>query len=110
MSDEIDEFNRKAAEANRKQAEFYQWLCRQKFPLSRELVEKVSAFKLEEIRDAGIKRVGVLVEPGRCCEAAAAIGYLPGKDGVKIEIEFAQPLPLPGCNEKHCMCDYIAVE
>ena len=103
MNGEIDEWNRRAELANRKKDEFYQWLARQKFPLSRELVRKVSVFKLEELRDAKIKYVELIGDPGhRTCHASSSLRRQ------KIEIEFATPLPLADCDKKFCFCDYIA--
>ncbi|HEY5345755.1 MAG TPA: hypothetical protein VIK62_05365 [Verrucomicrobiae bacterium] len=90
----------------------YDWLARVKPQMTHEVVQKVSKAKLAELHNAGIKMVGVLASPnsGEFCEACAAIAYTREEDGVKIEIEFAQPLPLPGCDRKLCMCEYIAVE
>jgi len=64
------------------------------------------------MREAGIKFVGVLASPnpGEYCEACAAIMFTREKNGVKFEIEFATPLPLPGCDKHPCKCILIALE
>ena len=65
--------------------------------------------RLADMRACGIKFVGILASPnpGEFCEAAAAM-----KD-VKIEIEFAPPLPLPECSmrdhHRKCNCILIAL-
>ncbi len=62
--------------------------------------------QLAEMREAGIKFVSVLGcnNPGDDCEACLAM-----KDQ-KIEIEFAMPLPLPGCDKRLCKCIWLAKE
>ena len=82
----------------------YDWMAKQKFPLDRAGVAKVSAAKISELRAAGIKFVGVLGAGRGDCK------YCRAMKNQKIEIELAQPLPLPGCNKKNCLCLYIAVE
>ena len=68
-------------------------------------MNKVSAAKLAELRDSGIKFVEVLGCncPDEECDAYRAV------KGMKMDIEFAQPLPLPGCDKKFCACIYLAV-
>jgi hypothetical protein len=86
------------------------WAAKQKYPLTSAKVRKFSTMQLAEMCKMGIKHVGVLgsPNPGENCEACEAIMFIKGKDGVKFEIEFASPLPLPGCNKKHCKCLFIA--
>lgn len=80
------------------------WSTIQKHPMTKSKVHKYSRMRLAELRDAGFKYVGVLSSGGpEDCEACKAM-----KDE-KIEIEFAQPLPLPGCDKKYCMCIYLAL-
>ena len=102
----IEQLNAEAAIRQKKQDEHYNWLARQKYPLTLDNVKKDSAFKLSEMREAGIKFVSVLGcnNSGDDCDACLAM------KGEKIEIEFATPLPLPGCDKKFCKCLYIAVE
>jgi hypothetical protein len=108
----IDKLNREAARKQKKIDAFDAWLMKQKTPLSRRAVKKYSAFKLKEMRDVGIKFVGILGSPnaGQSCLAAKAIMYLRDKTGTPIKIECARPLPLPECDCKHCGCIYIALE
>ena len=84
----------------------YDWMAKQKFPLDKAGVQKVSTAKLAEMREAGIKFVSVLGcnNPGEDCEACLAT-----RDQ-KIEIEFATPLPLPDCDREFCKCEYLATE
>jgi hypothetical protein len=85
--------------------DIYDWMAKQKFPLDKAGVQKVSTAKLAELRAVGIKFVSVLGSNGAGdCEACLAI------KGEKIDIDFATPLPLPGCDKKNCMCCYIATE
>jgi hypothetical protein len=80
--------------------------------MTREEVRQQSAERLTDMREAGIKFVSVLgsPNPGENCEACMAIMSTREKDGDKIEIEFAAPLPLPDCDREFCKCCYIAVE
>jgi hypothetical protein len=95
----------------KQQENIYEWMAKQKFPLSRAKVRKVSIAKLAELREAGIKFVGVLGSNSPDdCEACQAIAFTREKDGTKIDIEFATPLPLPGCSKRYCKCIYIALE
>jgi hypothetical protein len=107
-----DKLNRAAARKQKRKDAFDAWLMKQKAPLSRRAVEKYSAFKLKEMRDAGIKFVGILGSPneGQSCLATRVIMYLRDKTGTPIRIECAQPLPLPECDCKHCGCIYIALK
>lgn len=75
-------------------------------------VRKESRERLAQMREAGIKFVGVLgsPNPGETCEACEAIMFKREKNGVKYEIEFATPLPLPGCDKHPCKCILIAVQ
>ena len=74
-------------------------------PLTREEVQAESQARLAEMKETGIKIVSVLgCGTSDDCEACAAM-----RDQ-RIEIEFAQPLPLPGCDKEFCKCLYIAVE
>ena len=86
--------------------DIYEWMAKQKFPLDKAGVQKVSKAKLAELREFGIEYVGVLGcnNPGDDCEACLAL-----KDQ-KIEIAFAPTLPLPGCDKKHCKCGLIAMQ
>jgi hypothetical protein len=91
--------------------DIYEWMAKQKFPLSKSKVNKVSVAKLAELREVGIKFVGVLGSNSPDdCEACQAIAFTPEKDGTPIDIEFATPLPLPGCNKRYCKCIYIALK
>ncbi len=82
-----------------------QWAAKRKPPWTKSKTAKFTAMQLAEMRDAGIKFLGILGSPnaGESCEACLAM-----KDD-KIEIEFANPLPLPGCDKKICKCLYLAV-
>jgi hypothetical protein len=75
-------------------------------------VRKESRERLAEMREAGIKFVGVLgsPNPGENCEPCEAIMFTREKNGIKFEIDFASLLPLPGCNKHPCKCIWIAVE
>jgi hypothetical protein len=86
-----------------RQEDIYEWMAKQKFPLSKSKVQKVSTAKLAELREAGIKFVGVLgTSSPEDCEACQAIAFTREKDGLRIDLEFAAPLPLPGCNKRYC--------
>jgi hypothetical protein len=91
----IDQLNREAARKQKKQDAFNDWLMKQKAPMSGRAVKKYSKFKLKEMKEAGIKFVGVLgsPNPGESCEACLAM------KGQKIEIEVATWLPLPDCDK-----------
>ena len=108
----IDKLNREANRKQKKLDAFNAWLSKQKSPLSRRAVKKYSTFKLKEMRDVGIKFVGILGSPNEAqnCLAARAIMYLRDKVGIPLKIEDAQPLPLPDCDCKHCGCLYIALK
>jgi len=89
----------------------YEWMAKQKFPLSKSKVKKVSTAKLRELREAGIKFVGVLgTNSSDDCEACRAIAFTREKTGASINIEFAIPLPSPGCNLQYCKCIYVALK
>lgn len=82
----------------------YDWMQKQKWPLDRAGVKKTSEAKLNELRLAGIKFVGVLGSNGPDdCEACRKIS------GQKFTLESVPPLPLPACKKKLCKCIYIAL-
>lgn len=88
------------------------WASIQKFPMPNSKVRIFTGMQLAEMREAGIKFVGVLASPnpGEFCETCEAIMFTREKDGSKFDIEFATPLPLPGCNKRYCKCIFIALE
>jgi len=87
------------------QEDIYEWMSKQKFPLDKAGVQKVSAAKLAELREVGFKFVSVLgTNSADDCEACRAVA------GQKIEIQYSQPLPLSGCDKEFCKCIYLAQE
>lgn len=75
-------------------------------PMTKEETARSSMERLESANQAGFKYVQVLGcgNPGEDCEACLAM------QDQKIEIEFATPLPLPGCDKEFCKCVYLAAE
>ena len=72
-------------------------------PLTIQEIRDYSSERLTAMKNAGIKFVSVLgcnYQPDEC-EALLAI------KGVKMEIQYATPLPLSGC-DKNCKCIYLA--
>jgi hypothetical protein len=71
---------------------------------SRADVRQISAGLLADMRDGGVKLVQVVgsKNPDETCEACQAM------QGLKIEIEYATPLPLPGCDKECCKCAIVA--
>jgi hypothetical protein len=86
--------------------DIYEWMARQKFPLDRAGVNKISIAKLAELRACGIRFVELI---GCNCAEDECDAYRE-RAGKVIEIEEALPLPLPGCDQKHCKCIWIARE
>jgi len=80
------------------------WMQKQKWPLGKNAVQKVSEAKLNEMRMVGIKFVGILGSnsPDDCAACLALKNQ-------KFEIESVPVLPLPECDKKFCKCIHIAV-
>lgn len=88
--------------------DIYEWMEKQKWPLNRAGVRKVSIAKLAEMRRVGVKFVELLLYNASCPEEECAPFQAICRK--KIPIENAQPLPLPGCDKEHCKCIWIARE
>jgi len=73
-------------------------------PMTRRETRSWSRQRLSDMKRAGIALVELLGSP------VAADNCQPCIDlkGCKMEIELAVPLPLPGCDKKHCKCIWLA--
>jgi len=73
-------------------------------------VRKNSIAHLEDMRRAGIKFVEIMgcnkIKDNKKDDCEVCLDL----KGCKMEIELAVPLPLPGCDKKHCKCLWLARE
>ena len=82
----------------------YEWMEKQKFPLDRASVIKVSDAKLNGFRLVGIKFVSLLGSGTLADDCKASLAL----QGKRKRLATAPSLPLPKCDKQFCKCIWLA--